>query len=444
MDNIDVAPSSSGTSVPVATDEIGNVHYPIYKISYGADGSQTPVDATNPLPIGFPTDGPNFDAFARLRVSNPETIFDSKQIHDKQPLFWDEAVTGAAAGTWSQNTASTVMDVDLNTAESITRQTFRRFNYQPGKSQLILITFVLDHSGGGTGITREVGIHDDNNGVFLQDSAGTINLAIRSNVTGSPVDTVISQASWNIDAMDGTGTSGITMDWTKSQIMLIDMEWLGVGRVRVGFVVDGIPYYVHQFVHANVLSGVYMSTPNLPIRFYIDNDGTGAASTLEHVCCSVISEGGTQEVGTTRAKYTAAITTLQNTAIYAILGIKLKAANIDASIDVKKISIIASSTNDKCQWILIWNPTIAGTFTYANETDSSVMTATGAAANTVTNGYVIDSGYFDTSSPVEEQVESALKLGSSIAGVVDEVVLCVKPITNNITVYGSMTWREIS
>ena len=121
------------------------------------------------------------------------------------------------------------MTSTLNTAGKFTRQTFMRFNYQPGKSQLINMTFILDKSGGGTGVQRRVGIFDDDNGIFLEDDEGTIKAVIRSNATGTPVNTKVSQTSWNIDAMDGSGRSGITIDWTKSQILTIDYEWLEAG-----------------------------------------------------------------------------------------------------------------------------------------------------------------------------------------------------------------------
>jgi hypothetical protein len=228
------------------------------------------------------TDSPSIDAFGRWRVSNPETIFDSKQLHDNAPLIYDdqEVSGGSTTSSHSTATASTTIGVGATTAGKRVRQSFMRFNYQPGKSQLIFCTGVLDKSGGGTGITRGFGYYDDNNGLFLQDKEGVIQFVKRSSTSGSPVDTEVNQSSWNIDTMDGTGASGITLDFSKAQILVIDFEWLGVGRVRMGFVVDGIVYYCHQFNHANSVSTVYMSTPNLPVRYEIDNDGTGAASTL--------------------------------------------------------------------------------------------------------------------------------------------------------------------
>ena len=402
-------------------------------------------------------DSPSIDAFARARVSNPETIFDSKQIHDKQPLFWDEALTLNGTAPWTQAAASTMMTV-TTTADAVARQTFRRFNYQPGKSQLILMTFVLDESGGGTGITREVGMYDANNGIFLQDSAGTINL-VKRNATS---DTTVAQASWNIDVFDGTGTSGKTLDWTKSQIMLIDMEWLGVGRVRIGFVIDGIPYYAHQFVHANTTSGVYMSTPNLPLRYYIENAaGAGVQSTLEHICCSVMSEGGTQDVGATRVATSGSVFVNANTAntTYAIVGIRLDTDHLDGVAKIIGVSLLeAAATSVDYEWKLIYDPTVANT---ANFSTAWTDVATGSSfieyavgdnsnpsTNTVTGGTVIASGFVaaggSKTSSNSDEVDTTLLLGSTIAGVSKQIWLCVTPKGTNADVYGSISWKEIS
>lgn len=58
--NIKVPDYGVHGNFPVATDEISGVHYPVYKVSYGADGSQTPVDGTNPLPVSNTATQTNF------------------------------------------------------------------------------------------------------------------------------------------------------------------------------------------------------------------------------------------------------------------------------------------------------------------------------------------------------------------------------------------------
>jgi hypothetical protein len=319
-----------------------------------------------------------------------------------------------------------------------------RFNYQPGKSQLILCTGVLNQSGGGTGIKQAFGYFDDNNGLFLQNNEGTIQLVKRSSTTGSPVDTEVDQADWNLDTMNGSGNSGITLDFTKAQILLIDFEWLGVGRVRMGFVIDGNIYYAHEFNHANNINVVYMSTPNLPIRYEIENLGTGGASLLQHICASVISEGGIQQNGILRHKDSGVTGSLSSGTTYALLGGRLKSTHLDASIIVENISVVVANTaGGKAHWELRIGSTVAGTFTYADITNSAVQIATGGAANTVTGGTEIDGGYVTDTQSVNFSVPNALRLGSLIDGTPQEWQLVITPISNNITVDASVTWREL-
>ena len=321
-DNIGVRPSTTTGSVNVATNERGGVHYPVYDLN---------------------TDSANFDAFARLRTSDPQTIFDSKQIHNSGGLLWDDQeVSGSGtSSTWSQDGAHVELAVTANTAGKRIRQTYMRFNYQPGKSQLVLLTGYLNNPT-ATGISRCMGVFDDNNGIFATNDEGTIKLVIRSSVTGSVVDTSVSQSEWNIDPMDGSGDSGITLDGSKSQILIIDFEWLGVGRARIGWVIDGIPVYCHQFLHANVGTSVYMSTPNLPVRYEIENDGTGEAASVYHICSTIISEGGQQDVGVTHAASTEDLYVNANTpgTYYAVFGLRLKAANLDGIVNWRDIRAI--------------------------------------------------------------------------------------------------------
>ncbi|KKK83842.1 hypothetical protein LCGC14_2789350, partial [marine sediment metagenome] len=177
----------------------------------------------NRLRVGISVlDSPAIDSFARWRVSTPQTLFNAKQIFDNLPLFWgdSEESGGSTTSDHSVNEASSTMGVGT-VAGLRTRQTFRRFNYETGKSLLVIMTGVLDETGGGDGITRGIGYFDDDNGLFFLDDEGTISVVRRTKATGSVVDNKTAQSAWNLDVMDGTGTSAITIDWTKSQIFLI-------------------------------------------------------------------------------------------------------------------------------------------------------------------------------------------------------------------------------
>lgn len=401
------------------------------------------------------SDSFSMDPFCRLRSSTPQTLFSSKMIHDNLPLYWDDVEFSGSGTTsvFSSAKASDTMSVASSTVGIRIRQTFQRFNYQTGKGQWVIMTGVLRASGGGSGIVSRFGVYDGGDGIFFEDKNDVTSVAIRSSVSGSPVDTVIPQTEWNLDAMDGNGPSGFTLDITKQQIFVTDFEWLGSGRVRVGFMIDGIIQYVHQFLHANVIDTVYMSTPNLPLRYEIINDGTGQASSMTHQSSSVISEGGEDDVGILRYASTSGVPVAAATAgvIYAVVGIRLRSDRIDMAIDPVSVSMVNAAIPD-FEWLLILNPTIddnggADPFTYTELTDSAVEAATGVTANTVTGGITCSGGQVKGSAStgmIDAPLNTTNRIGASILGVRDEIVLCVRPFGNNASIHGSLNWRELS
>lgn len=238
------------------------------------------------------TNNASGDAFGRLRVSAPFTLFDSQHQYDTQPLLWDTKLAGSGAETHLPNESAVDLSVTTASGDSVIRQTKEYIRYQPGKSQLILCTCVFGEPQ--TGTNKLVGYGDTNNGIFFGQDGGGSYVLLRSKATGSVSDErKVYQVDWNLDAMDGTGPSLVTFDPTKTQIVVVDLEWLGVGRVRIGLNIDGVTRYVHEFLNANQQTVVYMTTANLPVRYEITNTAlVAAAASLKHICTSVISEGG--------------------------------------------------------------------------------------------------------------------------------------------------------
>ncbi len=405
-------------------------------------------------------DGPSVDAFGRWRVSQPKTIFDSKLLHgSNQPLLWDEALESGTMATSGPTAAKPFIDFTSSnvTAGKRTRQTFRRFIYQPGKSQLILMTGVLElASGAKAGCQRRIGSFDDDNGVFFESDEGVIGVTVRTNDTGSPVDTTVVQALWNTDTMDGdndaANPSGITLDITKAQIFVIDFQWLSAGRVRFGIEIGGIITYVHEHNVANSAIIPWASTPNLPLRYQIITTTSSGVCSMRCICAAIISEGGREPTGITMYQSTAGagVTTGVENTIYAVIGLRLKTTHLGTAIRILTASIQVQTATEFLEWILIHNPTVADTFTYSDVTNSAVQRALGATANTVTNGTYISGGYVETGShaaggeAITSGPPSTLELGSDISGSRDTVVLCVRPIggVSTATVEGALTWRE--
>ncbi len=389
----------------------------------------------------------NIDAFGRARVSQVTTQYDSKQLHDNLPLFVDEELLGTATSVHDTDEANTTLST-LAITDFAIAQTKERFNYQSGKSQLIFMT--CTNFEVQTDVVKRIGyfstltstpFEGKTDGLFFM-SDGEISINIYK--TGSLTEKTI-QSAWNLDTLDGTGESGITVDWSKNIIFIIDFEWLGVGRVRWGCVIDGLIVYFHESNHANNTTGVYMSSPNQPLRWEIRQNGA-TAGTFKFVCASVNSEGSINALGKILSANVgnSHINANSTSSKYAIIGIQLQSTKVDTLVDVLTFSAM-SITNDNFLWELWWNPSVAGTFTYNNITSSAVAIAKGATggSNTVTGGSLLDSGYGASQTAIRNRIESALRLGMTIGGSLDTVVLSVQPLSSNLDILGSITWREL-
>lgn len=407
-----------------------------------AAGGGTP---TGPTEVTF-ADSVNLDAFGRLRVSTPFTLFDGKTLRTAQNNAWDdvEAAGTGTGSTFSANRASDTLSVSAATAGTRVRQTLQRFPYAPGKSQLALVTFV--HGVLAAGISRKIGLFDNQNGIFLDTEGTAVGITRRSFVTGSAVDTTVQQANWNIDTFDGNGPSGVTLDLTKAQILVIDYEWLGVGRVRVGFNVDGVTYPAHQFLNANNLTSVYMSSPNLPIRYEIENSGAGAAAELEAICSAVLSEGGQDPIGTPYGVANAGIVTgINGTGAnrYALLG--LRVASVHASsgvISPVRFSMIGSTNNDVFAWEIVLDATVAGTPTWVSGGSGSISEYfDGTSANTVTGGEILGSGVGFSQTEIQIDTRNIRGPGVQYDGTPQELTLVIRPYSNMAAVAG-LSWVE--
>lgn len=240
------------------------------------------------------SDSASIDAFSRWRVSEANYVFDTNFEYDLQPLVL-EAITAESGATVTHD--STNRNVLFTTSSTPAdgkayMQTYEHFRYQAGRSQLALLTFNFIETEPNT--VKFVGYSNGSNGIELQQSESTVRIALLSDTAKG--DEIITQNNWNLDPMDGTGPSGITVDWTKTHILVIDFQWLGVGRIRCGLDIDGLIYYFHQFDNANHQTVAYMQTANLPLRAGMICSGT-SSTTMRFICASVSSEGGETDIG---------------------------------------------------------------------------------------------------------------------------------------------------
>ncbi len=398
-------------------------------------------------------DSPSIDAFGKWRVSQPTTLFDGKQIVDSGSFYFDIKTTSGGTVTWNSGSAQSTMKVTSTSGSRAIKQTKRIFVYQPGKSQQIICTGKFD--GRVDGIKKSIGSFDDDNGYFFQTSGSSFGIVLRKTINGVRTDTFVSQSTWNLDKMNGTGPSGNTLDVSKAQIYTMDYEWLGVGRIRYGVVQKGILIYVHEINNYNSLETVYLRNPNLPIRYEIStHKNTTTGSLMTQICSTVISEGGFDNTGKRVVITSNNGATIGASEYDAVLFIRYNSATSKcAQIIPEQLDLLIKPGNSSTfagRWELLVNPTVTNAVTY-NNVSGSVVTQVGvvSAGNVIIDpGTIIATGYFagTSANSVAQMVtlDPYYGLGRKIDNSSDVLAIAIKTIDNTYTVYPSLIVRELT
>lgn len=388
--------------------------------------------------------GTNLDAFGRLRVSNPLTLFDSQNRYALDPQF-DTSLAGSGTATFASNESTANLNVTTVSGDSVIRQSKRVMPYQPGKSLLVLATFAM--AAGKTGLRQRVGYFNADNGVFLQQDATTVSFIVRTYTGGSASDSrKVDQTSWNGDKLNGTGPSGITLDFTKTQILFMDFEWLGVGSVRCGFIIDGQFIVAHTFHNANSQTVVYMQTAILPVRYEITNTATTASnSTLKQICSSVIVEGGyEQQVVEQVARMTAETTV--GTSFEPLVSIRLASDSLGAVVLPNLYSVLPTGTADY-EVALIRNATLTGA---SYDTSTFTHVDYDVSATSMSGGTIIRSDFVSASNQSASVLAGvtgynfAYQLGVTIGGTSDVVTLAARVLTGTDTIVGLLSFYDLT
>lgn len=411
--------------------------------------TMTQIAASSPEAVQQQVDAA--DAFGRVRISEAASLFDGQFTYDSQPLLFGN-YSSANASVDHDNT-NKMMTLSLSSAAADTAyiQTYRWFRYQPGKSQLIFITFNMN--GGVADVEKMVGYTDGvKNGYEFAIDSTVAKFRLRSSTTQGTVEA--EQANWNRDVFDGTGASGITIDWTKTHILVIDFEALYVGRIRFGFNIDGITYWAHEFNNANTSDYPYIQNANLPVRASIISSGSGITTDMDLVCTSVMSEAG-QEENYAYEFTTAASATATNGSDVHVISITPRDsfANDEnrGTYILEKVIVLNEGTADVlykvCLGQAITTPTVAAVNeTYSGMEQHTGGTLSGTPAIVFDQAYVVGgtnqtgnrdlSSTFNLKYPITRDIDNSLRdLG--------KVTILAQGIGGDSDIEVVLQWREI-
>jgi len=421
-----------------------------------------------PFYIGL-GDGAAIDAFSRLRTSNPYAIFDASFVYGKQTHLFTEVVANGGAVTNDTPNASQVLSVTAAVGSKAGNYSSERIHYQPGRS--LLTIFTGNFNGHTAGITKRIGLFDDDDGLYFYSDGTEMGVCLRSSVSGAPLETKIPQSSWNIDRLDGTNSvetvneSGILLNPAKSQIFLIDFQWLGAGRIRFGLNIDGKFIYVHEILNANNIDTVYMSNPSLFMAYEIENVTGANTGTLNQICCSAFSEGGYEKRGFLKSRSTELVSVpLSQTpgVLTPVLSIRpkslFKGVTNKSTMIALDINIMAE--NNTVHWAILEDAIIraAGQGAIVSYTDNGTESVaeyhinTGGTAERSTTpgeeGREILEGYLASGGVVKAQTQGSQEIGFKMIinpdGHHDSITIAATSDTGLVGVmYAAITWREI-
>lgn len=406
-------------------------------------------------PILRTTLGPTAgDAFGRFRTSSPYTLFDSFHRYQDNGRITQFTTGTNSTSTHEVHSGAIVMSIGTDTNAAVYRESSKVFAYQPGKSLMVMQTFVMGSSISGK--RTRVGYYDTNNGFYLERNGSDIYFVKRStSQTGSPVETRIHKDQWNLNRLDGTDASKIVLNLDVAQILYTEVEWLGVGSVTQGFVINAQFVPCHRWDWANQAGSTssYMATACLPVRAEIENtDVTTSTSQMKLVCTTVISEGGYELRGRARsvghgisAPYNLGS---QNTR-YPIFTMRLKTNRLGGIVIPKNFTIGIDKAANYRYMVIVGGTTSGGTWVDAGATDSSVQY--NLTATSILNGNTVEVGYINASNqasvspslaefPFQYQLERNTFLNTGT-----EFTVCIETdASTGPKAWASVNWEEIT
>lgn len=395
------------------------------------------------------------DAFGRLKVATPDALFDNMFEYGLNSMFWETSVTNGSVTHVANNCAMRLSTGGTAANNKAIIQTKKYMRYQPGRSLNMEITFCM--GAVQTNSYARIGYFDASNGVFLERSRDasttTFKIVRRTNVSGTPSDNAgVAQADWNVDRMDGSGVSGKSLDFTKSQIMFIQLQFLGVGRIQVGFVVDGVNYVAHEFLNSNVLSTVYMSTGCLPVRAEVNNTGTSGGTLTMDVFCVSVSTGGLGQEQIQHSMSNGIVPINTSTTLLPILSIRAATllggtaggGSLTNRGHIEPIEMSVTVGSQTHEYQIIRNATLTNPSWVA--VGATSLADYDISATGISGGTVLDRGYVVASASSRGLDKEFFNINplvyTGLNSTQDILTIAARTLTGSGTALSAMTWKE--
>jgi len=390
------------------------------------------------------------DGFGRLRVADTDLIESLHFANTSHPLLVINSVTGSGTAAYNSATSSLRLSTTTSSSDTVIVQTKRYFRYNPGRSYIM--TFSGNLGAAKTNVTQRGGYFDVNNGLFFQQTSAGLSVVIRTNASGSPVDTAVAQSAWNMDKLDGTGPSGVTLNPALHNLYVIDFLWHGAGRIRFGVISNGRIVYCHEVNGANTSASPYMRTPSLPLRVELNNTGTTASGTTLDLVCFAFQKESSDSLSapylfTASTKNT--LLSLANT-IVPLLSIrpKLLFNSLTNRIPIIPNNILVATTQQLAYIQVLLNPTLTGASFASVDTNSAVEADTTATA--VSGGTLVKELYVPASSSLSSSAAASiisqlelLSLALNIAGNTQDILtIAGRSTAGGTNTVAQMDWVE--
>lgn len=343
-----------------------------------------------------------------------------------------ESVTVTLAGT--DFTFNVTAGTAAINAFEIAGQSYTGWNaYQNGATVTFVSTTVGDKTGAFTYANNSAGTSA---GTFAELQAG-----VAHTESWHYLDTYHDKDNadrLNVDPLDGTGPSRITLDPTKLNVYEIAFQWLGAGAIEFRLEESTTGYLVpfHRIDYANANTAPTLLNPTLKVGWVCYSLGATTPLEVTGASAAGFKVGPVEPQRNPRALVNTK--TGVGTSFTSVLAIRVRpefAGRVFlGEVLIQSIGVAVEGTKTAEAQVVL-NPTLGGTpnWTYAEQANSRVEYDT--SATTVTGGQIVDA--VALAKTANAQVIAPVKLERE-----DVLVVAVRASSGTTDATASIRWEE--